>query len=101
MRPDSPTYGNYHAEILTEDNRRMLYVPQGCAHGYLTLEDNAELIYFASAAYDQASERGVRYNDPQFGIKWPELPEQISDKDARWRDFSEEWHGVSGFRGLV
>jgi dTDP-4-dehydrorhamnose 3,5-epimerase len=61
----------------------MIYVPEGFAHGYMTLTDNTEVFYQVSEFYAPASERGVRWNDPAFGIRWPAPPRVISDKDGR------------------
>ena len=84
LRPESPTYLKYAAIEVSAANRQMLYVPRGCAHAILTLEDDTELIYFASAPYSGADERGARWNDPAFGIEWPLQPTVLSEKDADW-----------------
>lgn len=88
LRPESPTFGNWAAFELTEENRTMLYIPEGCAHGYQTLTDNTELFYQMSERYVKESERGVRWNDPSFDIRWPEERNLIlSFKDESWPDF--------------
>lgn len=92
LRPDSPTFGRWHAEELTAENRRMLIIPRGFAHGFLTLADDTEMLYFVTAAYDPERERGIRWNDPRFRIEWPAAPTVISDKDAGQRDFDPAWH---------
>jgi len=92
LRPDSPTFGKSFGAELTADNRSMMYVPRGFAHGFLTLETDTEALYLVSAFYDPARERGVRWNDPRFDIRWPARPEIISDKDASQRDFDPAWH---------
>lgn len=84
LRPDSPSYRRWHAEELTADNHRMVYVPPLCAHGYLTLQNDTELWYHTSTAYAPASARGVRYDDPVFGIAWPEPVTVISQRDQEW-----------------
>lgn len=84
LRPDSPTYCRSEAVELTADNRRMLYMPEGIAHGYLTLTDDVEAYYHASTPWQPTAESGVRWNDPVFGISWPFEPLVISDKDAAW-----------------
>ncbi len=85
LRPESPTYLQWAGAELTEDNHRMLYIPKGCAHGYQTLCDEAEVMYLVSTAYHPDSERGYRWNDPAFGIDWPEKENlMISDKDRNW-----------------
>ena len=87
LRPDSAAFRQWDAVELTADNRRMLYIPTGIAHGYLTLTDGTEVYYHASTPWAPQSERGVRWNDPAFGIEWPFQPEVISEKDATWLDF--------------
>jgi dTDP-4-dehydrorhamnose 3,5-epimerase len=90
LRPESPTYKRWFAVELTADNRRMLYVPEGCAHGYQTLADETETLYQVSEFYAPASEDGVRWDDPAFAIDWPSTDaRQLSPKDAGWPDFVE------------
>ena len=84
LRPDSPTWRQWESFELTADNRRMLYIPAGLAHGYLTLTDDAEMFYQASSPWAPQSEAGVRWNDPAFGIRWPFEPVVISEKDRTW-----------------
>ncbi len=71
VRKGSPTYGKWHGEELTEDNRRMLYFPPGFAHGFLALDDVNEVIYECTGMYAPESERALLWNDPDIGIKWP------------------------------
>ena len=92
LRPDSATFGESFGAELSAENRRMMYVPRGFAHGFLTLEENTEALYLVSAFYDPARERGVRWNDPRFAIRWPAEPLVISEKDAQQRDFDPAWH---------
>jgi dTDP-4-dehydrorhamnose 3,5-epimerase len=92
LRPDSPTYLKHFTVVLSAENRTMLYVPKGCTHGILTLEDNTETFYLATEFYSPEHERGIRYNDPKFGIQWPMEPVVISDKDRNHPDFSPETH---------
>jgi len=92
LRPESPTFGQSFGAELTAKNRRMMYVPCGFAHGFLTLEPDTEALYLASAYYDPARERGVRWNDPRFSISWPKQPSVISDKDANQHGFDPAWH---------
>jgi dTDP-4-dehydrorhamnose 3,5-epimerase len=87
LRPSSPTYMRWFGVELTACNRAMLYVPEGFAHGYLALEDDTEVIYFVSEFYSPEHERGVRHDDPAFGIEWPIPVEIVSDKDRGWPDF--------------
>ncbi|MFH1080948.1 MAG: dTDP-4-dehydrorhamnose 3,5-epimerase [Pseudomonadota bacterium] len=89
LRRESPTYKQWIAVELTEDNSRMLYVPKGFAHGFQTLTDNAEIFYQMSEFYYPESSRGVRWNDPAFGIQWPEEGRAIlSDQDRNWTDYT-------------
>ena len=89
VRPGSETFGAWYGAELTASNRNMLYVPGGCAHGYLTLENDTEVYYLVSEFYNPAAERGIRWNDPKFNIQWP-ISENLtlSDKDKAWPDFS-------------
>jgi dTDP-4-dehydrorhamnose 3,5-epimerase len=88
LRPDSATFKHWFGIELTADNRRALYVPEGFAHGYLTLADHTETFYPVSQFYTPGAEGGVRWNDPAFGIDWPLTGNLIlSDKDQNWPDF--------------
>jgi dTDP-4-dehydrorhamnose 3,5-epimerase len=87
LRPGSATCGKWFGVELNSRNRRMLYIPEGYAHGYQTLEEESEMYYLTSRPYAPASARGVRYNDPAFGIAWPLPVECISDADASWPDY--------------
>lgn len=89
LRPDSATFKQWVAAELTAKNRRMLYVPEGFAHGFLTLADSTEVFYQMSAFYQPASVRGVRWDDPAFGITWPLPPTSISPRDASYPFISE------------
>jgi dTDP-4-dehydrorhamnose 3,5-epimerase len=84
LRPDSPTYRKWDSVELSAENHRMLYMPEGIAHGYLTLTDDVEAYYHASTPWAPQAESGVRWNDPAFGITWPFPPIVISEKDATW-----------------
>ena len=88
LRPESPTFKRWHAVELTSENRLALYVPEGFAHGFQTLADNTEVFYEMSQFYEPAAARGVRWNDPAFGIVWPLAAPTISGKDAGYPDFS-------------
>lgn len=92
LRSGSPTFGQWFAETLTAENRKMMYVPKGFAHGFISLEPNTEAFYFVDEFYANEFERGLRWNDPKFGIRWPIAPEVISEKDAKHRDFDPDWH---------
>jgi dTDP-4-dehydrorhamnose 3,5-epimerase len=87
LRPASPTYLRWAGVELTQDNYRTFYVPKGCAHGYITLVDNAEVTYNVSAAYAPTSASGVRWSDPAFGIKWPMQPTVVNPRDNTYPDF--------------
>jgi len=91
LRPESQTFTRWIGIELTADNHRMLYVPEGFAHGYQTLVDDTETYYQVSAFYDPASARGVRWDDPAFAITWPYAERRIiSDKDRTWPDYRPE-----------
>jgi len=87
LRPESSTFRKYFGLELTGENRRMLYIPAGFAHGFLTLEDEAEVFYQMSEFYIPEQSRGVRWNDPAFGIDWPGPVQVISDRDNNYPDF--------------
>ncbi len=89
LREDSPTFRQWVACELTAQNHRALYVPEGLAHGFITLEDNTEMFYQISAPYAPASATGVRWNDPSFKIEWPLKPTVISPRDAEYKDFDQ------------
>ena len=103
LRKDSPTYGKYHGELLTEENKRQFLIPRGFAHGFLVLSDIAEFCYKCDDFYHPNDEGGMAWNDPEIGIKWPELegeypgsadasgytlsdgtPLNLSEKDQKW-----------------
>lgn len=92
LRPGSPTLGQSFGAELSAENRRMMYVPKGFAHGFITLADDTEAFYFVDETYGPEYERGVRWNDPKFAISWPLEPAVLSDKDRNWRDFDPAWH---------
>lgn len=85
LRNSSSTYGKWIAEELTEENKKKIYIPKGCAHGFQTLADNSEILYFMSAFYTKGYYGGVRWNDPLLNIKWPEAETRIiSEQDRNW-----------------
>jgi dTDP-4-dehydrorhamnose 3,5-epimerase len=92
LRQESPTFGKSFGAELTAENRRMMYVPKGFAHGLITLTDDAEALYLVDEFYSPQQERGIRWNDPRFGIEWPIVPVVVSDKDRAHRDFDPGWH---------
>ena len=87
LRPDSPTFRRAFGTELSAANGVGMLVPAGCAHGLLTLTDDAAVLYQIDRDYDPQRARGVRWNDPAFAIGWPFGPEVISDRDANWPDF--------------
>lgn len=101
LRPDSPTYRRWFGARLDTENRRMMYVPPGCAHGFVTLANDTEALYLSGAEYSPEQERGMRYDDPWLGIEWPIQPTEMSDKDRSWPSFDPEFHGVERMRGLL
>ena len=84
LRPNSITYGKWYGAELSAVNGRMLYVPEQCAHGYQTLEESTEMFYMTSAFYAPSAARGVRFDEPAFGIKWPIPPTLVSEQDRSW-----------------
>lgn len=92
LRRDSPTFGRSFGAELTAENRRMMYVPKGFAHGLITLTDDVEAMYLVDEFYAPEQERGIRWDDPRFAIAWPIAPVVISDKDRAHRDFDPAWH---------
>lgn len=89
LRRDSPTFKQWFGIELTQDNYTMLFLPEGFAHGFLTLVDDTEVSYQVSAFYTPGSERIIRYNDPTFAIAWPGTITEITDKDRLQADFTE------------
>ena len=83
-RPDSPTYLQHFSVELSADNKRMLYVPHGFAHGFQTLKDDTEMLYMVSEYFTPEVEGGLRYNDPAFAVNWPQPVSVLSQKDAAW-----------------
>jgi dTDP-4-dehydrorhamnose 3,5-epimerase len=92
LRPDSSTFGQNFSADLTAENRRIMYVPKGFAHGFITLADNTEALYLIDEFYAPDFGRGVRWDDPQFDIPWPAQPIVISERDENYRDFDPAWH---------
>ena len=87
LRRGSPTYLQWTGMELSPANQRMLYIPDGCAHGFLTLADDSEMLYLISAEYSPAHARGVRWNDPAFGIRWPGEVRVINERDRTYADY--------------
>ena len=95
LRKDSPTFLKYYSITLSEQNRIAIYIPKGFAHGFITLENNTELIYHHTAFYNPTSERGIQYNDPQLNITWPIMPEVISERDLNHSLLSTNFNGLA------
>ena len=96
LRPGSKTFGRSFGAELTAENRRMMYVPKGFAHGFITLVDDTEAYYLVDEFYAPECERGIRWNDSTFSIPWPIQPVVISEKDRQYRDFDPAWHLLEG-----
>jgi dTDP-4-dehydrorhamnose 3,5-epimerase len=90
LRPESPTFKLHFATVLRAQDRQMLYIPEGFAHGFQTLEDNTEVFYQMSEFYVVEYARGVRWNDPAFGIRWPNDGRIISERDQHYPDFTAQ-----------
>jgi dTDP-4-dehydrorhamnose 3,5-epimerase len=87
LRPDSAMYGKWIGAELNADNRKALFIPEGCAHGFQTLLDNTEVDYLMSSRYQPEAASGVRFDDPAIGIDWPLAVSSVSDRDRDWPDF--------------
>ena len=88
IRRNSPTYKSFYAVELSDSNRRALFVPEGFAHGFMTLADDTEVFYQMSAYFVPGQARGFRYDDPEIGIRWPDGPRIVSDRDAALPGFT-------------
>ena len=94
LRTNSPTYLQWHAEVLSAENGRALLIPEGFAHGFQTLTENCELLYLHSAAYAQGAEGGLRFNDPQLNITWPGPVAEISARDQAHPFLTPDFKGL-------
>ena len=92
LRKNSPTFGMSFGAEISAENRRMIYVPKGFAHGFITLADDTEAFYFVDEFYAPERERGLRWDDPHFAIDWPMVPVVLSDKDRGHPIFDPAWH---------
>jgi len=99
LREGSATFGKHFGVELSAENRRMMYAPRGFAHGFVTLAPDTEAVYMVSDFYSPEAERGVRFDDPRFGIAWPVAPVEMSEKDRKWPPFDPAWHGIALLRG--
>lgn len=88
IRPESDTFRQWVAVELTQDNYRSLYIPEGFAHGFCTLEDNTEVFYQMSSEYVSKAAAGIRWNDPSIDIEWPEMEYILSQRDMQFPDFN-------------
>ena len=95
LRIGSPTFMQWYAIELSKENMRMVYIPEGFAHGFETLTDNAELIYHHSAPYMPECERGLRYDDPVLAIGWPLEADIVSDRDRDYRFVDNDFEGIA------
>lgn len=95
IRRGSPTFLRWHAERLSRDNERALLIPEGCAHGFQTLEDNCELLYCHSAAYERDADGGLRHDDPAVAIRWPAAVTHISDRDRSHPLVGSDFQGLA------
>jgi dTDP-4-dehydrorhamnose 3,5-epimerase len=92
LREGSPSFGASFAAELSAENRRMMYVPKGFAHGFITLEPDSEAIYFSDEFYAPELERIIRWDDPRFAVDWPLEPVVLSHKDRSQTDFDPDHH---------
>jgi len=94
LRADSETFLQWHAEELSEENARMMIIPEGCAHGFQVLEPDSELLYLHTASYNADAESGVAYNDPRLNIKWPLATTDLSKRDQSHPFISPNFQGL-------
>jgi dTDP-4-dehydrorhamnose 3,5-epimerase len=95
IRKNSPTFLQWHGEILSGEKRNMIYIPEGFAHGFQTLTDDCELLYFHTEFYNKESENGLRYDDPALKINWKIPITSVSEKDAQFSLINSEFKGLS------
>ncbi len=92
LRKGSPTYGKWEGVILSDENKKQFYVPEGFAHGFLVLSDEAEFTYKCTNFYDPHDEGGILWNDPDINVEWPiaqDMEIMLSEKDMKWKTFKE------------
>jgi dTDP-4-dehydrorhamnose 3,5-epimerase len=94
LRRDRPSFGRSVGTELSADGNRLFLIPKGCAHGFLTLEDNSDLLYYMGDAFVSGAGQGLRWNDPAFKIPWPAAPRLISERDATYPDYDPSRHGA-------
>jgi len=95
LRKDSPTFLKWHGEIISEGNSKMFLIPEGFAHGFQTLDDNIEVIYFTTEYYSAELERGILYDDPFISIGWPLKLAEISEKDKNYHALDNNFEGIN------
>jgi dTDP-4-dehydrorhamnose 3,5-epimerase len=94
LRKNSPTYLQWHGEILSSENMKAIVIPEGCAHGFQSLEDDIEIVYLCTKAYYVDSEGTIRYDDPKINIKWPYPVTTVSEKDISHSFITDDFQGV-------
>lgn len=94
LRAGSPTFLQWHGEILSAENLRMIILPEGVAHGFQTMEDDTEMLYLHTEFFSLADDSGIRYNDPSVGVDWPLPVAQMSDKDTNYPLITEDFKGL-------
>ena len=94
LRRNSPTFLQWHGELLSEENQRSLLIPEGFAHGFQTMADDCELLYLVSAAYEPTAEKGLNAADPLLKIQWPLPITEMSDKDRNNTMLSSDYCGI-------
>ncbi|MFX1363487.1 MAG: dTDP-4-dehydrorhamnose 3,5-epimerase [Promethearchaeota archaeon] len=95
LRKNSPTFLKWHSEILSSDNKKVFFIPEGYAHGFQTLEENSELLYLHTEFYSPENEGGIRYDDPKINIEWPIEITLVSKRDKHFKLLNEKFQGLS------
>ena len=95
LRKDSPTFLQWHGEVLSAENMKALIVPEGCAHGFQSLEDDVEMLYIHTQFYSKQAEGTIRYDDPKIGIQWPINHSMISEKDLSSPFLTDTYEGIT------
>ena len=97
LRKNSPSFLQWYSVELSPEAANMIYIPEGCGHGFQTLQDNSELLYFHTAQYDRKSEGGIRFNDPKLSINWPLPARNVSEKDLNYPLLEESFINTMNF----
>jgi len=95
LRKGSPTFLQWHCEVLSAENVKALVIPEGCAHGFQSLEDNIEMIYIHTQFYSKQSEEAIRFDEPRVNIQWPLEHTMVSEKDASYSYLADSYEGIS------